>query len=468
MRGAFTSTVLTLLLSGCAVGPNYTRPSVPAPPQFRNAPDQTRQATPESLADRKWPELFHDEALTQLVDSALRGNYDLRIAAERVLEARAQLGIQRAPLFPNLDATGSFTSSRTSTVGSIVFIPKGIDTAVSYTQTGFALSWELDLWGRIRRLNEAARAQYLASEDARRGVVTTLIADVITAYFGLRELDLELEIAEKTREAARQSLKLIQLRHNRGVATGLDVKQAEQFLYTATAQIAATERAVAQQEDALSVLLGGIPSDVPRGRKLEEIAAPDAVPAGLPSALLERRPDIRQAEMTLIAANAAIGAARAQYFPQISLTGFLGAQSRALSELFTGPGRQWNFAPASTLPIFNAGRIRSNVKLTEALRREAEANYQKAIRNAFREVSDALIAHTKTGEQMAQQELLVRALRETSRLSRLRYQGGLDSYLQVLDADRNLFQGELLLAQLRRNQLLTVVDLYRALGGGWQ
>ena len=465
MRFALPVALAFVLLTGCAVGPNYKRPAVAVPAQFRGA---TEAPGAGSLADVKWFDLFQDDVLKQLVKTALERNYDLRIAAERVLEARAQFGIQRSELFPTLNASGEFSAVRSSRIGSIPFLPPGASTDVSFTQAGFTLGWELDVWGRLRRLTEAARAQYLASEEARHGVITTLVADVTTTYFGLRELDLELAIAHQTRDIAENGLRLTTLRRNRGVATGLDVRQAEQLLYTATGQIAAIERLIGQTENALSVLLALHPGDIPRGKALEEFVVPPQAPAGLPSALLERRPDIRQAERSLIAANAEIGAAKAQYFPQISLTGFLGGQSRALSDLFTGPARSWNFAPAATLPIFNAGRIRSNVRLTRALEREALVNYEKTIQNAFREVSDALIGYRKTTEQRAQQELLAGALRETDRLSRLRYQGGLDSYLQVLDAERNLFQGELLLAQLRRQELLAVVQLYRALGGGWE
>jgi multidrug efflux system outer membrane protein len=328
------------------------------------------------------------------------------------------------------------------------------------------LGWELDVWGRLSRLKESARAEYLASEEARHGVMTTLISDVTGGYFLLRELDLELEIARKTRTVAEDSLGLTQLRRDQGAATGLDVRQAEQFLYTATAEIASIERAIGQTENALSLLLGNNPGDVPRGQGLEDVTAPQ-VPPGLPSSLLERRPDIREAEAILIAANARIGAARAQYFPQISLTGFLGGQSRALSDLLTGPARFWSLSPGAVLPIFNASRLRSNVRFTEAQQRESLLRYEKAIRTAFGEVSDALIGYRKTVEQRQQQELLVNALREAKRLSTLRYRGGLDSYLQVLDADRNLFQGDLTLARLRQRELDAIVQLYRALGGGW-
>lgn len=460
MKRALALAALTL--TGCAIGPDYHRPQVPAPAQFRFGDGAPGTA---SLSDSKWFDLFHDETLTKLGNEALEKNFDLRIAAERVLQARAQLGISRSQEFPTLNATGQFAANRVSTIGASK-LPFNLDS--SYTQAGFTLGWELDVWGRIRRLNESARAQYLASEEGRHGVITTLVSDVTSNYLSLRELDLELEIAKKNRGIAENGLRLTTLRRNRGAATGLDVHQAEQFLYTATAQIAATERAIGQQEDALSLLLGRSPSDIPRGKTLEQLAPPPEVPAGLPSALLERRPDIRQAEQTLIAANAQIGAAKAQYFPQINLTAFLGGQSRALANLFTGPGRQWSFVPAATLPIFNAGRIRQGVKLTESQQREALAQYEKSIENAFREVSDSLIGYRKTVEQRAEQEQLVKALMETDRLSTLRYKGGLDSYLQVLDAERNLFQGELALAQLRRAELQSVVQIYRALGGGWQ
>ncbi len=456
-----TAVLVAGLMTGCAMGPNYKRPDLAVPANFRGA---GQASTSVSMADTKWVDLFQDEALKQLVTTALQDNFDLRIATQRILEARAQLGITRSQLFPAVSASGQFNTVRTSSKAATRFnIPDA-----SYTQAGFNLGWELDVWGRIRRLTEASQAQYLASEEARRGIVVTLIADVTTAYFDLRELDLELTIARQTLGIAQNGLRLTTVRRNNGAATGLDVHQAEQFLYTATAQIASTERAIAQTENAINLLLGKTPADVARGKALNDFALPAQVPPGLPSALLERRPDIRAAEQNLIAANAEIGAAKAQYFPQITLTGLLGAQSRALTDLFTGPARSWNFAPAVALPIFNAGRLRANVRLTEALEQESLINYQKSIQTSFREVADALAAYRKTGEQLAQQELLVTALRETERLSTLRYRGGLDSYLQVLDADRTLFQGQLALAQLRREELLSVVQLYRSLGGGWQ
>ena len=306
-----------------------------------------------------------------MVDTALKQNFELRIAAERVLQARAAYGITRADQFPAVDVSGSVTALRNSEVGATRGIPQGVDTSVSYTQFGFSLGWELDVWGRLRRLSEAARAQYLATEEARQAVITTLVADVTDTYLALRALDLELEIATRTRDVAANNLQLIEERRNAGIASGLDVQQAEQLLYTATGQMASLEREIAQAENALSLLLGQAPADVPRGRPLEAFQAPPSVPVGLPSALLERRPDIRQAEQQLIAANAEIGAAKAEYFPRISLTGFFGGQSRALAELLTGPGRIASASLGATAPIFNAGKTRANVRLAEAVKGEA-------------------------------------------------------------------------------------------------
>jgi NodT family efflux transporter outer membrane factor (OMF) lipoprotein len=454
---------VALLLAGCTVGPNYHRPQIAVPDQFRNAPS----ASPNSLADTKWFDLFQDDTLKQFVTTALANNFDLRIAAERVLEARAQYHITRGELLPTLDAQGQFTATRSSSVGSFNFVPAGTNLSVSYTQANLSLNWEIDLWGRIRRLTEAARAQYLASEEARNGVTISLISDVMNTYFALREADLELEITQQTRDIATDNLRLITLRHDRGAANGLDVSQAEQFLFTATSEIPSVERSIGQSEDALNLLLGSVPAEVPRGKKLEDITSAPEPPAGLPSSLIERRPDIRQAEENLVAANAQIGAARALFFPQLSLTGEYGSQSRALSLMFTGPARLANIGPSVTLPIFQPG-LRAGVQLAEAQKREILATYQKTIYGALREVSDALIVHDRTREQRAQEEKLVAALSESVRLSTLRYRGGLDSYLQVLDAERNLFGGQLTLAQLRLQELQSVVQLYRALGGGWQ
>jgi efflux transporter, outer membrane factor (OMF) lipoprotein, NodT family len=459
---------LVILLSACKMGPNYKRPEIPLPIDFRGATPTSASKPEESIADTQWAELFGDETLTRLLSTALEHNFDLRMAAERVEQARAQLGITRANMYPWLNAQAQSNATRQSTIGSIRFAPPGAKLDTAYTQIGALLSWEVDVWGRLRRLTESAQAQYLASEEARRGVIVSLISDVTTAYFQLLELELELDISRRTRDVAEESLRIVKLRRDRGAASSLDVHQAEQLLYTATAQIEAIERSLAQTENALSLLLGSPPTEQPRGRKLTEIPLPPEIPAGLPSALLERRPDIRQAEQNLIAANALIGAAKALYFPQISLTGFAGGQSRALADIATQPARFLTFSGGALLPIFRAGQIRNQVRLSEAQQRELLLNYQRTIYNALREVSDSLIGYQRTRSQRQQQEELVRALSESVRLSTLRYQGGLDSYLQVLDAQRNLFAGELVLAQLSLLERLSVVQLYRALGGGWQ
>jgi NodT family efflux transporter outer membrane factor (OMF) lipoprotein len=469
-RSAVKLAALALSLTGCMVGPNYKRPAVATPQQFRGAPAGDASpgaATPDSLAETKWFDLFQDDTVKQLVTSALEKNFDLRIAAERVLEARAQYGIQRANLLPTLDVQTQFTAVRSSAIGASTFVPRGANLSASYTQATAELNWELDLWGRLRRLNESAKAQYLATEEARNGVKLSLIGDVMNTYFALREQDLELQISQQTGLIANDNLRLINLRHDRGAANALDVHQAEQFLFTATAQIASSQRAIGESENALSLLLGSAPSDIPRGKTLDQIAAPPQLPPGLPSSLIERRPDIRQAEQNLIAANAQIGAARALLFPQISLSGVLGGQSRALTNLFTGPARMASIGPSALIPIFHAG-LRSGVRLTEAQQREALITYEKTIYGALREVSDAFVIHDRTRAQRIEEEKLVTALMQSVELSTLRYRGGLDSYLQVLDAERNLFGGQLTLAQLQLQELQAVVQLYRALGGGWQ
>jgi NodT family efflux transporter outer membrane factor (OMF) lipoprotein len=452
--------------ASCTLGPNYARPPIETPGSYRDVVNPATQPGPESLADLQWFELFKDDTLTKLVNTALQQNFDLRIAAERVLQAREQFRITRSNQFPSVDGTVSGTSQRRSEIGSTT-LPQGVDPEVASVRAGFNLNWELDVWGRLRRMNESARAQYLATEEGRRGVVTTLIADVTQTYLTLRALDLQLEIGHRTREIAVDNLRLTELRRDRGVATTLDVRQAEQLLYTATGQIAGVEREVAQTENALSLLLGHAPGDVDRGQRLEAFQVPPVVPAGIPSSLLERRPDIRQAEQELISANAEIGVAKAEYFPRISLTGMLGVESRGLSDVLTARAGMWTIGASAVAPIFNAGRTRANVRLTESVQRELLVNYQRAIYGALREVSDALAGYRKTSEQRGEQERLVGALRDATRLSNQRYQGGIDSYLQVLDSQRNLFQSELDLAGLRRQELGSIVELYRALGGGW-
>ena len=458
--------VLAFALAGCTLGPNYKRPVVNLPDQFRGAAPAA--ASGASIADAKWVDLFQDETLRQLVNTALEHNFDARIAAEHVLQARAQLGITRANQFPLAEGQAAFTTQGSSTIGSNKQVARGTNQQVSYASVVGTVTWDADLWGRLRRLTEAARAQYAASEEGQRAVTVSLVGDVMDAYFSLLEQDLELSIANQTHDVATNGLRLTQIRHDRGAATSLDIYQAQQLLFTTTSQIANIQKQIGQIEDALSLLTGAAPHEIMRTAKLEQVPLPPQLPAGLPSELLTRRPDVRAAEQSLIAANAQIGAVRASYLPDISLTSFLGVQSRALTSLLTNPAKEFAVAPSTLFPIFLAGQIKSAVHLTEAQQREALIHYQKTIYSALRDVSDALFNHDRTREQRGEEEKLVGALTETVRVANMRYQGGLDSYLQVLEAQRDLFQGQLILSQLRRQEVLSVVELYRALGGGWQ
>ncbi|MCI0627856.1 MAG: efflux transporter outer membrane subunit [Acidobacteria bacterium] len=462
------ATLAVGLLTGCTVGPNYRRPAVKPPEVFRASADATPPADLTSLADLKWFELFKDSQLQELIRIALVQNYDLRDAVGRVDAARANLGITRADQFPTIAASGDITTLRNSTSGTFP-LPQGFQQNRSFGGVALnLLSFEVDIWGRLRRATEAARADLLASEENRKAVITTLVSNVASAYFNLIELDLELEIAKRTLTSREGSLELIRIRRQGGVATLLELRQGEQLVYSAEQAIPNIEQQIEVTENQLSLLLGKGPGAITRGRPLTDQEQPPAVPPGLPSSLLERRPDLRAAEQNLVAANAIIGVAKAAYFPQISLTGFLGFQSNQLSSLFTGPTKEWQFAPQLTQPVFTAGRIRSNVQLARAQQQLALIQYEKVIQTAFREVSDALIQYRKVREVRAKQEQLVTTLQDRSSLAYMRYRGGVDTLLNALDADRDLFDAELGLAQTRRNELLVLVQLYRALGGGWQ
>jgi len=467
-KPVIASTVAALFLAGCTVGPNYHRPTVQTPANFR-APDAALASDPASLADLKWWEVFKDQNLQELERTALSQNYDLRDAIARVEAAQATLGITRSEQFPQLAANAGISTNRISRNGQSAlpssFVPAQNRTFGAATLS--LLSFEVDIWGRLRRATEAARADLLGAEENRKAVTTTLVSEVASAYFSLRELDYQLDISRRTLATRRDSLALIKNRQEGGVATLLDLRQSEQLVYTAAETIPTLQQQIEQTENRISLLLGKNPGEVLRGRSLTEQEMPPTVPPGLPSALLERRPDIRAAEQSLIAANAEIGVAKAAYFPQISLSGFLGGQGTQLSSLFSGPSAVWNFTPQVTQPIFTAGRLKSNVKLTEALRDSALIRYEKTIQTAFTEVSDALIAHQRVRESREQQELLVAALQDRTRLAYVRYRGGVDTLLNALDADRDLFQAELTLSQIRLNELVSVVQLYKALGGGW-
>ncbi len=455
--------LVVLLTVGCAVGPNYKRPNVNAPGAYRGVmPQEAAQPAAQSLGDQKWWEVFQDEELQKLTRTALQQNYDVQIAAARILQAQAQLGITRADQFPSIAAGASAIDQRSP---QQKILPAFNSSA---NQLSLSLAWELDFWGKYRRSTEAARASLLASQWARQEVISTLVANVATAYFQLRELDLELEISKGTLVSRQDSLKLTRLLADHGATSLLDVRQAEQLVFTAAEQVPDLERRIEQQENFISTLLGQNPGAVARGRKLTEQPHAPEVPAGLTSSLLERRPDIRQAEQQLIAFNARIGVAKAAYFPQINLTADAGYQSSALTSLFQGPLGLWSFGGALTQPIFEGGRLRNNVRFTKAQRKEAVLVYQQTIQQAFREVSDSLVAYRKNQEFRAQQELLTNSAQDAAHLSDVRYQGGATSYLEVLTNQTNYFSAELNLAQARLNELLALVGLYKALGGGWQ
>jgi outer membrane protein, multidrug efflux system len=462
----FSSTlcVLGIFVTGCTVGPNYKRPNTDAPTAYRGlTAEEAASASTQSLGEQKWWEVFQDDELQKLIRAALQQNYDTRIAAARVLAAQAQLGITRANQFPIVNAVGSGTNLHNPATGPIPSYGLTLGKVVA------SAAWDADFWGKYRRATEAARANLLAAGWARQEVNATLVANVAAAYFQLRELDLELDISEKALASRKESLDLTKTLEEHGINSILDVRQAEQLVYTAAADIADLNRRIGQQEDFLSILLGNNPGPIaPRGKELIDQPHPPAIPAGLPSALLERRPDIRESEELLVAANAQIGAARAAYFPDISLTAQPGFQSSSLSNLFSGSAGLWTFAGTVTQPIFNAGQLRSNVRLAEAQQQEAVLTYQQTIQGAFRDVSDALIAYQQDQEFLAQQELLAHAAEDAAQLSGQRYQAGTTNYLEVLTNDTNYLTAELGLAQARLNELLALVQIYKALGGGWQ
>jgi outer membrane protein, multidrug efflux system len=457
------------LLTGCTLGPNYQRPSVPVPQSFY-APQALPTAESSSLADLKWWQVFRDEELQRLIRTALDQNYDVRVAVGRVEAVQANLGITRSDQFPQASASSDVNLTRLSRNGAFplpaTFVPSQ-NRNWGQAQLNL-LSFEVDLWGRLRRATEAARANLLSEEENRKAVLTTLVGNVAAEYFTLREFDAQLEIARQAFATRQESLNLTLSRRNYGIATELDVKQAEQLVGTADVTISNLQQQIELSENQISLLLGENPSGIVRKGVFDENMLPPEIPPGLPSALLERRPDVRAAEQNLIAASADIGVAKAAFFPQLSLSGLLGGQSPQLSSLFSGPNSAWSFVPQLSQPIFTAGRLRSTVRLAEAQRDIALAQYQKAIQTAFTEVSTALIAHQRVQETRVKQERLVAVLEERKRLAYTRYQGGVDTQLNALDSDRDLLQAKLDLRQIKLNELLSVVQLYKALGGGWQ
>jgi outer membrane protein, multidrug efflux system len=451
-------TLFLVFLAGCSFGPKYQRPGIVIPPAYRGAAET---ATPsDSLGDAKWWTVFQDDELQKLIRTALTENFDVQIAASRIVQAQAQLGVTRADQFPAINATGGVSRQRTAS--SPVFPAF----EANLSQLGLSAAWQFDFWGRYRKATEAARAELLANEWNRKVVLATLVANVATAYFQLRELDLELEIAKRTLAARRESLALTRTLEEGGAISRLDVHQAEILVEQAARKIPDIERRTEQQENLISTLIGRNPDAVTRGKRLTDQPVPPAIPAGLPSALLERRPDIRRAESQLVAANARIGVAKAAYFPQISLTGVAGFQAYSVTELFEP--KVYNVGAALTQPIFDFGRNRANVRLTEAQKEEMVLTYRQTIQQGFREVSDALVAVTRNREYRERQESLRTSAGQASELSSIRYQGGATSYLEVLRSETDLFDAEIELAQAQLNERLAVIQVYNALGGGWQ
>jgi multidrug efflux system outer membrane protein len=449
-RSATAMGGLFLALAGCAVGPNYKRPSVPVPEGFYG---DEREGQARSLADAPWWDVFDDPILKALIDEALRNGFDARLAAARVEEARARFGIARSQFFPAVDYQGTWQRGRA----------KGATQTTWTADVGF--SWELDLWGRIRRLNESARAQYLATEEGRRGVLLSLVSDVAIAYMELRELDEEREIATRTTAAFQDTYDLFNRRLEGGAASALETSRAEASLGQVAAEIPEIERAIVARENQINFLLGRNPQPIPREGPI--MAVPPDVPPGLPSTLLERRPDVRQAEQLLIAANANVGVAKADFFPRLSLTGLFGGVSPELGDLFSH-GKVWNIGAGLTGPIFQGGRIKRSYEAVRAQWEQATIQYEAAAANAFGEVSRALVDRTKLVETERQRARTVAAYQEAVRLASIRYNSGLSAYFEVLEAQQQLFPAEIGLAQTRRDQLVAVVNLYRALGGGWQ
>jgi multidrug efflux system outer membrane protein len=451
-----------VLEAGCMMGPKYKRPVVDVPQEYR-APVSELASQASSLGNEQWWQVYQDPVLTQLIHTAIAQNYDVRIAAARVLEAQAQVGITRANQLPSASVGANIFSEQNAKVSNVFPAYQ-----VNGGELNLSVIWNLDFWGKYRRQTEAARAQLLATEWGQRAVVSSLVANVATAYFQLRALDSELEISQGTLASRRESLKLTKFLESHGSNSGLDVSQAEQLVYTASETIPDLERQIQQQENVLSVLLGENPQSIPRGRALTEQAVPQNAPAGLPSELLERRADVRQAEEVMVAANARIGVAKASFFPNLSLTGLGGLESNALHQFITAPSETWYAAFNVSQPVFQGGALRSNLKLAHANWQESVLSYQQTVQDALEQVSNSLVASQKDLEFREQQEFLTQAAQQTDQLSEVLYKNGGASYLQVLTSETNYFSAELNLVQARLNERLALVQLYQALGGGWQ
>jgi outer membrane protein, multidrug efflux system len=458
----FAAVWASTLMIGCMVGPNYHRPAVPTPGVYRDLSDNSQaHAQAASFADLHWWQVFQDPQLQELIRTALKENYDLQLATERIVAARAQVTITRSSLFPQVQANSNFQGGKD---------PTSQDTYNILALTADA-AFQLDLFGRLRRATEASRAQLLATEDARDTVVLTLVSDVASDYFALLELYLELQITRDTVKSQEDSVKLTKLRLDHGLATKLDVLQAQQVLDIANAAVPDLERQIGQEEDAISVLLGHYPESIRRGLPLADQPLPPEVPPGMPSTLLERRPDIRQVEQDLITANAEIGVARAAFFPQISLTGSGGGafgRSTVFTGLMSSQTGIWSYGVQVSQPIFTGGALRGNLRLAESEQRQELIAYKQVIQLSFRDVSDALIGYQKLHQVRVAQEVTVKDLQDSVNTSLRRYRGGITTYLEVLEGQQSLFTAELTLAQARGNEYQSLVQLYKALGGGWQ
>jgi outer membrane protein, multidrug efflux system len=451
-----TSLSLLLLFAGCKVGPNYERPEYPVPTSHRSEaalPAAAPAAT--TLADMKWFDLFQDQKLQQLIRTTLTDNYDIRIAAQRILAAQAYITIEKSALYPSFNAEVSADQQR------------GINKGLSSIFGGGRVFWELDIWGKIRRQTEAAQAEYLAQEAVQQGVIQSLVTGVASSYFQLLELDRELEVSQQSLSSRRGSLRLVEARMKGGIANKLEVDQAMSLVASASATIADVERRREQAENYLSALLGRNPGPVERSKKLDDQKLTPEVPAGLPSALLDRRPDIRQAEQLLVAANARVGVAKSLFFPSISLTGAGGFQDYHLGNLIKTDGAVYSYGGGITMPIFNAGKLWANYKASKAQREAAILSYQRSIQEALRDVADSLVGYQKAKEYRAQREIFVTTLRDQLRLADMRYRGGVSSYLEVLDTERQALDAELSYAQAYLSELNSVIYVYKALGGGW-
>jgi multidrug efflux system outer membrane protein len=456
----------TVGLSGCMVGPHYHRPVVNAPLVYRDAPPTSidANAATVSAGDLKWSEVFRDEQLKKLIDEALTKNFDVRIAAQRVLEQQAQVGITRSKSLPSLSAGGAY---------SAIGIPNevlGDNYTTNFHGGGFlaAGSWNLDFWGLYRRQTEAQRAELLATQWGRRATLSSVVMNVASAYIQLRTLDEELEITRKTLDSRRESLRLVSRREQVGSATMSDVHQSEQLLYAAEAAVPGFERDSREQENSISLLLGRNPGPIPRSKRGIAQPNPQDLPPGIPSQLLERRPDIQKAEAELIAANARVGVARAQFFPQISITGIGGTATSQMNKLFNSDSSFWFGAVSVNQPLFEGGKLRNNLHLAEETKQEMVLSYQRTIASAFRDVSNALITYQKSKENRIALEKETIAVNKSVRLAHIRYDNGGSSYLEVLTNETNLFSAELNLANAQQQEALSLVQLYGALGGGWK